>query len=271
MTDTAPKRAVKDFWEQAAAGEFWAAGESEAARLEAEFDSRFAFEPNVVPFAGFDAAAGKRVLEVGVGMGADHVRWARAKPALLAGIDITERAVGYTRRRFELAGLRPALARGDAESLPYRDGTFDLVYSWGVIHHSPETEQAVREIHRVLKPGGIAKIMIYHLRSMTGYMLWLRYALMRGRPLTGLREIYAKHLESPGTKAYTVHEAQALFAPFASVDIKVVLNYGDLLQSHVGRRHRGPLLTLAKAIWPRPLIRALFRNHGLYLLITASK
>ena len=271
MADADNKRAVRAFWEQGAAGEFWAAGESETARLDAEFHARFAFEPNVAPFADFESGAGKRVLEIGVGMGADHVRWAQAHPALLAGIDITDRAIRYTQRRFELADLKSALVNGDAEALPYRDGVFDIVYSWGVIHHSPDTARAAREIHRVLKPGGVAKVMIYHLRSMTGYMLWLRYGLMRGRPLTGLREIYAKHLESPGTKAYTVDEARSLFAPFSAVDIKVVLNYGDLLQSHVGRRHRGPLLTLAKAIWPRPLIRALFRNHGLYLLITARK
>ena len=123
----------------------------------------------------------------------------------------------------------------------------------------------------MLRPGGTARVMIYHARSLTGYMLWLRYALLRGRPGDSLRTIYDRHLESPGTKAYSVDEARALFAGFAGTDIRVQLNYGDLLQSEVGRRHRGPLLTIAKAIWPRWLLRRVARNHGLYLLIEARR
>ena len=139
------------------------------------------------------------------------------------------------------------------------------------MHHTPDTRQAVREAHRVLRPGGTAKIMIYHKWSLTGYMLWMRYGLMRGRPWLGLESIYANFLESPGTKAYTVDEARQLFEQFSDVRIAIQVNYGDLLQSEVGRRHRGPLLSIAKKLWPRWLIRRLLKRHGLYLLITAVK
>jgi hypothetical protein len=130
---------------------------------------------------------------------------------------------------------------------------------------------ALAEVHRVLRPGGTAKIMIYHSRSLTGYMLWARYALLAGRPSTPLAEIYARHLESPGTKAYSVGQARRLFAAFAEVEIRVQLNHGDLLMGAVGQHHRGAVLALAKALWPRPLIRALFRRRGLYLLIAAVR
>ena len=140
-----------------------------------------------------------------------------------------------------------------------------------MIHHSPDTPAAVAEILRVLRPGGTARIMIYHTRSLTGYMLWARYGLMRFRPGISMKEIYAKHLESPGTKAYSVAEAKDLFGAYDDVDIRIQLNYGDLLQSEVGRRHRGPLLNIAKALWPRPLLRLFCKNHGLYLLINARK
>jgi len=126
-------------------------------------------------------------------------------------------------------------------------------------------------VHRVLRPGGRAKVMIYHSRSITGYMLWLRYGLLAGKPRTPLFDIYAARLESPGTKAYTVTEARSLFAAFAEVRIAVQLNHGDLLMGAVGQRHRGALLTAAKALWPRPLIRTLLPGHGLYLLIEASR
>jgi hypothetical protein len=113
--------------------------------------------------------------------------------------------------------------------------------------------------------------MIYHAHSMVGYMLWIRYALLAGKPWRTLGDIYARHLESPGTKAYTVEEARRLFARFAKVEIETVLTHGDLLTSDAGQRHRGPLLTIAKALWPRWLIRTLLRRHGLFLLARATR
>ena len=123
----------------------------------------------------------------------------------------------------------------------------------------------------MLKPGGRVKVMIYHRWSIVGLMLWCRYALLAGRPWRGLAEIYSEHLESPGTKAYSRAEAAAMFADFATVRIDIQLNHGDLLQGAVGQRHRGRLLDIAKAVWPRWLIRSLFPGLGLYLLITAEK
>jgi hypothetical protein len=145
-----------------------------------------------------------------------------------------------------------------------------MVYSWGVLHHSPNTPQAINEVWRVLR-GGSARIMIYHKYSMVGYMLWVRYGLLAGRPGRTLAEIYAQHLESPGTKAYTVEEARSLFARFSSVEIETILTHGDLLASDVGQRHRGPLLTIARGLWPRWLIRKLLSHHGLFMLIRATK
>lgn len=273
MTETgeADKRAVKAFWETASAGEFWATGADAAARFAAEEKARDTFEPHLAAFARFADGEGRDVLEIGVGMGADHVRWARARPRTLVGIDLTRRAAGFTAARLALEGLRSTLAVADAERLPFADGTFDIAYSWGVLHHSPDTVRAVAEMHRVLRPGGTARVMIYHRRSLTGYMLWLRYALLTGRAGTDLATIYARYLESPGTRSYTVDEARALFGAFAEVTVAIRLNYGDLLQSQAGRRHRGPLLAIARAVWPRWLLRRVARNHGLYLLIEARR
>lgn len=113
--------------------------------------------------------------------------------------------------------------------------------------------------------------MIYHRYSMVGYMLWARYALLRGQPFRSLTDVYAQHLESPGTQAFTVSEARRMFADFARVEITRQLSFGDLLQGAVGQRHRGAWLTLAKRVWPRWLIRTAFRSHALQLLIQATK
>ena len=179
---TEAKQAVHDFWERASCGEeAYARGGSSRERLEAQARARYELEPYIRQFARFESGRGLDVLEVGVGMGADHLEWARHMPRSLSGIDLTERAIAHTATRLALYGLRSDLRVADAEKLPFRDASFDLVYSWGVLHHSPDTSRAVREVLRVLRPGGVARVMIYHAHSMVGYMLWLRYALLAGR------------------------------------------------------------------------------------------
>jgi SAM-dependent methyltransferase len=264
------KDAVRQYWDKAACGEnLYLAGTSreEYARQAA---IRYELEPYIARFAGFEKTAGKRVLEIGVGLGADHQRFAEAG-ADLSGIDLTERAIEHTRDRFSIFHLISNLQVGDAEHLPFEDECFDVVYSWGVIHHSPNTRLAVAEVHRVLRRGGEAKVMIYHKWSLVGWMLWIRYALLRGRPFTSLRAIYANHLESPGTKAYSVAEARSLFSVFSEVRIETVLTHADLLASPAGQRHRGRVLGIAKSVWPRQLLRRLLPRNGLFMLIHATR
>ena len=264
------KQQVHDFWNQASCGESLYLPDTDRAGYEAQAEARYTLEPYILDFAAFSDTHGLRVLEIGVGLGADHQRFAEAG-ADLWGIDLTERAVEHTRHRLAAFGLTSHLAVGDAEHLDFPDDSFDLVYSWGVLHHSPDTPKAIAEVWRVLKPGGGAKIMVYHKWSMVGLMLWVRYALLGLRPWLSLSEVYARHLESPGTKAYTVAEARKLFSAFSEVSIRTVLGHGDLLESEAGQRHRGVLLTLARKIWPRRLIRRFFPNAGLAMLIEARK
>jgi len=159
----------------------------------------------------------------------------------------------------------------DAEKLPFEDNSFDIVYSWGVLHVSPDTPRTIREVHRVLRHGGVARIMIYHRYSLTGYMLWFRYALLAGRPFRALDDIYWNHLESLGTKAYKISEAREMFRDYTDVETKVRLSCSDLLYGAAGQRHQGFLLSVARKLWPRPLVKMLFENHGLFLCIEAKK
>ncbi|HUR21339.1 MAG TPA: class I SAM-dependent methyltransferase [Vicinamibacterales bacterium] len=268
-TDSA-KAAVRDFWDEAACGERLYLPDVSAESFRSHAQARYDLEPFIRPFARFDESGGLRVLEIGVGLGADHQCFAE-RGARLSGVDLTPRAIELTRRRLETLGLTSDLRVGDAEHLDFPDETFDVVYSWGVIHHSPDTAQAVREIFRVLKPGGKARVMIYNAASLVGLMLWLRYGLAAGRPLTPMQDIYGKHLESPGTKAFSTSQARALFSAFSPVAIKVELTHGDLLTSEAGQRHRGALLTLAKAVWPRWFFRTFCPGMGLFMLIDATK
>ena len=262
---------VKEFWNRESCGERYAGGQSDREYYESESSSRYALEPYILDFAKFHEGEGKDILEIGIGMGADHVEWAKSRPKSLAGIDLTPRAIEHAKKRLALYGLRSDIREADAEKLPFENDSFDVVYSWGVLHHSPNTSRAVDEVFRVLRPGGIARIMIYHKQSLTGYMLWVRYGLLKLRPFRSLRDIYYHHLESPGTKAYSIGEARQMFARFSEVKIRVQLSFGDLLEGGAGQRHRGVLLSVARSLWPRKIVRRLFKKHGLLLCIEARK
>ena len=264
------KEKVKNFWNEASCGEnLYLTGFTKEDYINQSI-KRYELEPQILKFAEFNRFKNKKTLEIGVGLGADHQQLAEAG-ALLTGIDLTPRAISHTKRRFELMGYISDLKVADAENLPFDNCSFDAVYSWGVIHHSPDTEKAAHEIYRVLRPGGFAKVMIYHKYSIVGFMLWSRYGLMRLRPFTSLDRIYAEYLESPGTKTYSRRQAKKLFEKFIITKIDTPLGHGDLLTSNAGQRHRGIPLTLARKLWPRYILRKLFSQNGLGMMIDLEK
>jgi ubiquinone/menaquinone biosynthesis C-methylase UbiE len=265
------KESVRDFWNEKSCGEVYAKGSGIREQLAEQAAERYRLEPIIFEFAGFARGAGKDVLEIGVGMGADHLEWAKAKPRTLAGIDLTPRAIGFTSERLAAYGFHSDLRTADAEQLPFGDAQFDVVYSYGVLHHSPDTTQAIREVERVLRPGGVAIVMIYHSPSVVGWMLWVRYGVLRAKPARSMKDIYAEHLESPGTKAFSVREAEAMFTGFSQVTCEVILGPGDLLEGAVGQRHGGVLLRVARALWPRWFIRRFLTAYGLGMFIKAVK
>lgn len=261
------KQNVKKFWEEGSCGEELYLKGFGLEDYSQHAVQRYKLEPEIKDLLSGLDLAGKRVLEIGVGLGADHAELAK-KGCVLSGVDLTERAINHTKRRLELLGLRSELKNSDAESLPFDDGEFDLVYSWGVIHHSPNTAAAVSEIFRVLKNNGKSKIMIYNKYSLIGLMLWLRYGLFSFKSLD---YVYDRYLESPGTKAYSYKQARELFSRFKIESITSPLTHADLLQSDVGQRHRGLVLSLVKNLWPRWFFRLFFPNNGLFLVLHLKK
>ena len=264
------KKAVHDFWDESSCGEALYLSGMSADGYRAQGKKRYLLEPFILEFAQFEMWKGKKVLEIGVGLGAEYQIFAEAG-AILYGIDLTKRSIEHTWRRFEILGLSSDLQVPDAENLPYADNSLDLVYSWGCLHHTPDTRKAIGEVFRVLKPGGAIKIMIYHKYSAVGYMLWLRFALLSLKPRTSLKEIYSKHLESPGTQAFSIEEAHELFSVFKDKAIRVVLTHGDLLSSSTGQRHQGIMLSTARLFWPRWFIQRFLKRHGLFMLIDGKK
>src|SRR5829696_6983275 len=147
------KQRVRDFWEAGPCGSEHAYAPEGSAEFFAEIErARNELEPYIAEYADFAGSAGKRVLEIGIGLGTDFIRFARAG-AEATGIDLTEHAVQLVSKRLELEGLQGQVRAADAEALPFQDDSFDRVYSWGVLHHTPNTPRAVDEALRVLRPG----------------------------------------------------------------------------------------------------------------------
>ncbi|MBI4613224.1 MAG: methyltransferase domain-containing protein [Planctomycetes bacterium] len=172
---------VRAFWGAEPCGtRFTAAPFGSPAFYEEYAEFRFSTEWHLLELVPFAACAGKELLEIGTGLGADGVRFAR-HGAIYTGLDVTGEAVRATREHFRAFGLAPRLLVGDAERLPFPDASFDVVYSHGALHHTPHPDRAFDELHRVLRPGGHAILMLYHRASANYYVRILAY--MRARLL----------------------------------------------------------------------------------------
>ncbi len=192
---------------------------------------RYSIEPEIFSFAQFTRFHNKKVLEVGVGAGTDFLQWVRSG-AEAYGIDLTKEAIINTKERLQLYGLKAVdLKVADAENIPYPDNYFDCVYSWGVIHHSPDTIKCLKEIIRVTRPGGVIKIMIYNRRSLFAFYQWIIYGLLKGKFLKSLKTILFEYQESPGTKAYTFKEVKKMLKgmPIILCNLKATTTNHDLL------------------------------------------
>jgi SAM-dependent methyltransferase len=159
--------------------------------------------PALVDFTAF---RGRRLLEVGCGIGTDLVRFARGG-ARVTGIDLSQTAIDLARRNFALNNLAAEELRvGNGEQLPYGNESFDVVYGHGVIQYTASPEQLIRECHRVLKPGGTAIFMVYNRVS------WLN-------ALSKVMKVALEHEDAPVLRKYSIAEFRELLKPFDRVDV----------------------------------------------------
>lgn len=190
-----------------------------------------------------------RLLEIGCGMGMDTIRLARCGFDVTA-VDLTESALEVARSYAEARGAAVDFRLGNAESLEFEDASFDAAYSFGVLHHTPNIEAAVAELHRVLRPRGTAYVMLYHRRSLVD----LIHRLFR-LPYESPRDLKD---HCPVVYTFTESSARRLFQAFERVEVSA-----DYPFTH-GFRY----LTF----WtPEALKRWLGRRIGWHLMIRAVK
>jgi len=156
-------------------------------------------------YVGFERYKGKKVLEIGCGVGHDLMQFARAG-ADVSARDLTENAVELATKNLAREGYSGDIQQGNAEALDLPDNTFDVVYSHGVLHHTVDTEKSISEVHRVLKPGGEAIIMLYNRNSWLAFAAWISGT-----------NIEHKDKDAPIIRKYSTSECRELFRNFDDV------------------------------------------------------
>ncbi|MCB0195119.1 MAG: class I SAM-dependent methyltransferase [Anaerolineae bacterium] len=170
--------------------------------LDAYRFDKLRYLPQVVNFAGYK---NQNLLEVGCGVGIDLVRFAEGG-AKVTGIDLAEVSVDLAKKNFEQNELPANLLVMSGENLQFKDNSFDVVYAHGVLQYTANAQQMVNELHRVLKPGGQAIMMVYNRIS------WLN-------GLSKLMKVDLEHEDAPVLKKYSISEFKGLLKPFNHVQI----------------------------------------------------
>ncbi|CAB1058043.1 hypothetical protein D1BOALGB6SA_2799 [Olavius sp. associated proteobacterium Delta 1] len=131
---------------------------------------RFQKEHHLNWLIDWQSAKGKDILEIGLGIGTDATRWAKYSKSF-TGIDLTHEAARVTKLHLRYLGYNGQILKANAEELPFSNGRFDIVYSHGVLHHTPSIEKAFRQVHRVLKSNGLFILMLY---TKDSFNYWIR-------------------------------------------------------------------------------------------------
>lgn len=227
--------------------------------------------PFLTRYIDMKGLKGKKLLDIACGTGVLTEQFVRMGADVTA-IDLTPKAVELTKKRLDLYHLKAEVLEADAQKLPFADNTFDYVCAWGCLMHMPETEQAIREIHRVLKPGGKSLAMMYHVNSVhLRYCIQLGRGILRGKYLKydnqSLINRYTDGASVGGNmlaKFYSRKEFKNLFSQFKDVEVFIHDNHGMPAQlPH-------PWLPLGKLL-PKAVKEWICRAWGMTAIITMTK
>ena len=234
---------------------------------------KYFVEPHIPRFAEFERWRGKKVLEVGCGIGTDSINFARAG-AQVTAVDLTEKSLEIARQRARVFGLedRIRFVRADAEHLsefvpvePY-----DLIYSFGVIHHTPHPERVIEQIRKYAAQGSTVKIMVYNRWSWK--VLWILLAYGKGQ-FWELDRLVSEYSEAqtgcPVTYSYSRSAGRRLLedARFQVTEVRTEHIFSYRIPDYVAYRY--------KRVWyfrwmPQPVFRMLERTCGWHLCLTGK-
>ena len=231
---------------------------------------KYFVEPHIPGFAEFSRWKGKKVLEIGCGIGTDTMNFARAGAEVTA-VDLSGDSLEIARKRAEVFGLdNIRFYQSNAEELssvvPIE--RYDLVYSFGVIHHTPHPHNVIEQIRRFMDADSIFKIMVYHRNSWK--VFWTLMSYGKGA-FWKLDELVARHSEAqtgcPVTYAYTRKSIQDLLKGFEIINMKVDHIFPYKISEYVQYRY--------KKVWyfrwiPAQVYHWIEQNWGWHLCVTAK-
>lgn len=257
MVDTAQIDAVRAFWDSRPCNSLHSQKTVGTREYFDEVEAKKRFvEPHTVAFADFPRWRGKRVLEVGCGIGTDAAAFARAG-ADYTGVELSGESLNLARRRFEVYGLSGRFILGDAEQLHrfLEPQTFDLIYSFGVLHHTVNPRRAVAQLSLYAGPDTELKLMLYAARSWKSAMI-----------AAGLDQPEAQS-RCPIARMFTVKGVEELLFPYFRV--------ANIEQRHIFPYQVEPYRKggYVKQPWfasmPDDVFLALEKQFGWHLLVNA--
>lgn len=231
---------------------------------------RAEYAPWMADSLGYADAGGLDVLDLGCGQGIDLAQFVR-NGARGYGVDLTPRHVELARLHLESWGLEADVRVGDAESLPFDDETFDRVTSNGVLHHTPDMPTALREVHRVLRPAGEARIIVYNRNSLHYWVNQvLGHGVLKGELLSerSMANVLSRNVEysqigaRPLVRVYGRRQMRRLMEDAGLVDVKVSVRHFRTTDTFV---------TSLLSRWAKPLrdpdtLERIGRRAGWYLV-----
>lgn len=257
---TATVEQVKEFWDSRPCNVRHSDKPQGTKEYFDEVESRkFRSEPHIIPFSEFSHWSGQRVLEIGAGIGTMAINFARAG-ADYTGVELSETSLELTRQRFEVYGHQGRFFQGNAEELtdfvPIQQ-PYDLIYSWGVIHHSPRPDRIIQQITHYTRPGTVLKIMVYATSSWKNYMIE-----------SGFDQPEAQY-GCPVVYTYTEQQVRDLIGQEYVIE---KIEQDHIFPYQIEPYKRGEYL---RQPWfenmPADMFRVLERHLGWHLMITARK
>jgi 2-polyprenyl-3-methyl-5-hydroxy-6-metoxy-1,4-benzoquinol methylase len=234
---------------------------------------KYFVEPHIPQFANFERWRGKKVLEIGCGIGTDTVNFAR-HGAIVTAVDLSPQSLKIAAQRVEVFGLadRVRFYSGSAEELIsfLPPDTYDLIYSFGVIHHTPHPERVLEQMRSYAGPGTTVKVMVYHRHSWK--VFWILMGYGKGK-FWRLRELVAEHSEAqtgcPVTYTYTRRQARQLLESFGFQvkDVSVDHIFPYRIPDYVQYRY---VKSWPWSWTPAPVFAWMERHFGWHLCLTAE-
>lgn len=263
---------VRDFWDRRPCNIRHSNAKIGSKKYFDEVEERKYFvEPHIPKFADFHRWEGKKVLEIGCGIGTDTINFARAG-AQVSAVELSKKSLELARKRAKVFGLQNRiefyLANAEELSTVVPVKPYDLIYSFGVIHHSPNPEKIINEIKKYCYENTVLKIMIYYRYSWK--VLWILLKYGKGT-FWKLDQLIAENSEaatgSPVTYVFSKKEAKKLFRGFKITDLKVDHIFPFSIPDYIEYKYK---IVWYFRILPKNIFRWLETHFGWHLLITAK-